>query len=212
MNRTKMINDLIQKLNAYSPGTRLEDEQKRNHAAVLIPIVIEPEPVLILTLRAPHMDSHAGEVAWPGGKQDPEDASLQATALREAHEEIGLQPEHVDVAAELRPFISKFGLLVTPYVGLIEEPRELRANPHEIDSIFKVPLSWLQDDPRIQTDIISRHGETMKVPVYEYEGFRIWGLTSMILWEFMKEVMEVGLEQEACAKLLRNAEKDWETR
>jgi 8-oxo-dGTP pyrophosphatase MutT (NUDIX family) len=203
---------LLQKLDAYSPRTQLEEEQARNRAAVLIPIVAEPEPSLILTLRASHMDSHAGEVAWPGGKQDPEDVSLQATALRETHEEIGLHPEHVNVVAELRPFISKFGLLVTPFVGLIEAPRELKANPHEIDSIFHVPLSWLEDDPRTQTDIISRHGETMKVPVYEYEGFRIWGLTSMILWEFMREVMEVSLEKESCDKLLKNAAKDWETR
>ena len=60
--------------------------------------------------------------------------------------------------------------------------------------------------------MISRHGETMKVPVYDYEGFRIWGLTAMILWEFMKEVMDVSLERESYAKLQRNGNKDWETR
>ena len=207
-----MIEQLIQRLNTYEPGVSLEEEQNRDRAAVLLGIVIEKEPTLILTQRASHMDSHAGEVAWPGGKQDPDDDSLQATALRESHEEIGLHPEHVNVVAELRPFISKFGLLVTPYVGFIEEPTELIANPDELDSIFHVPLSWLQADPRTQTDVISRHGETLKVPVYDYDGYRIWGLTAMILWEFMKEVMDVGLDQEACAKLLRNAEKDWEIR
>lgn len=203
---------LIQNLDAYRPETTLEAEGDRDRAAVLIPIVVEPELSLILTKRASHMDSHAGEVAWPGGKQDPGDATLQATALRESHEEIGLQPEHVKVVTELRPFISKFGLLVTPYVGLITEVHELNANPHELDSIFQVPLSWLQNDPRTQTDVISRHGETLKVPVYDFQGYRIWGLTAMILWEFMRKVMGVGLDQEACAKLLRNADKDWETR
>jgi 8-oxo-dGTP pyrophosphatase MutT (NUDIX family) len=207
-----MIESLIQRLNTYKPETLLEGEQGRGHAAVLLGIVIEPEPTLILTQRASHMDSHAGEVAWPGGKRDPGDTSLQATALRETHEEIGLEPSEVDIIAELRPFISKFGLLVTPYVGLITGPVELNANLDELDSIFHVPLSWLKDDPRTQTDVISRHGETMKVPVYDYEGFRIWGLTAMILWEFMKEVMDVSLEQEACAKLQRNGNKDWETR
>jgi 8-oxo-dGTP pyrophosphatase MutT (NUDIX family) len=207
-----MIEELIHKLKTYEPRVTLKQELERDRAAVLLGIVTDPEPTLILTRRASHMDSHAGEVAWPGGKQDPGDESLLATALRETHEEIGLAPDEVDIITELRPFISKFGLLVTPYVGLIAEPVELSANQDELDSIFHVPLSWLKDDPRTQTDVISRHGETMKVPVYDYEGFRIWGLTAMILWEFMKEVMDVSLERESYAKLQRNGNKDWETR
>jgi 8-oxo-dGTP pyrophosphatase MutT (NUDIX family) len=156
------------------------------------------------------MDSHAGEVAWPGGKQDPEDDNLAQTALRESHEEIGLAPDKVELVAELRPFISKYGLLVTPFVGLVQHPVRLTANPDEIDSIFEVPLSWLKGDPRTQTDVVSRHGETHQVPVYHFDGFRVWGLTAMILWEFMVEAMRVDSGAPAYDKLSGIVNEGWE--
>ncbi len=142
-----MTEALLRNLSRYKAETLLPDEQGRKRAAVLIPIVDGPEPSVILTRRAARMDSHAGEVAWPGGKHDPEDGSLETTALRESHEEIGLLPERVTIVTELRPFISKYGLLVTPYVGLVEANVQLKANPAELDSIFQVPLSWLRSDP-----------------------------------------------------------------
>lgn len=206
----KVTEELVNNLKNYKAGTLLPDEQERGRAAVLIPIINKPEPTLVLTQRAARMDSHAGEVAWPGGKQDPEDDSLATTALRESHEEIGLAPDKVEVVAELRPFISKYGLLVTPFVGLVQHPVRLTANPDELDSIFQVPLSWLKADPRTQTDIVSRFGETHQVPVYHFDGFRIWGLTAMILWEFMVEAMGVDSSGPACDKLSGSVNEGWE--
>lgn len=206
----KLTEALVNNLKNYKAGTLLPDEQARGRAAVLIPIINKPEPTLILTQRAARMDSHAGEVAWPGGRQDPEDDNLAATALRESHEEIGLPPDKVEVVAELRPFISKYGLLVTPFVGLVQHPVRLTANPDELDSIFQVPLSWLKGDPRTQTDIVSRFGETHKVPVYHFDGFRIWGLTAMILWEFMVEGMGMDSSGPGCDKLSGNVNEGWE--
>ncbi len=204
-----MIEKLTHRLSKYKPETRLSNEQGRDRAAVLIPVVDQPEPTIILTQRASHMGSHAGEVAWPGGRRDPEDESLKATALRESCEEIGLLPESVSVISEIRPFISKYGLLVTPYVGIVDPAQELKANPDEIDAIFQVPLRWLCDDPRTQTDIVSRYGEDHEVPVYLYEGFRIWGLTAMILWEFMVEGMGVKSSQAAYDKLNGKINEGW---
>ena len=205
-----MIEELERRLKKYSRDVVVDGEQKREKAAVLLPVLTQPEPALVLTQRSSTLDSHAGEVAWPGGKQDPEDDSLLTTALREAWEEIALPPQSCNVVAELRPFISKFGLMVTPYVGLIEEPVELSANPDEIEAIFTLPLSWLKDDPRTQTDVVSRFGETHHVPVYHYDGFRIWGLTAMILWEFMVEGMAVDLNKDACGKLQKKVNSGWE--
>ena len=205
-----MIEDLKRRLKAYSTDVVVDGQEKREKAAVLLPVLTQPEPAVVLTQRSSNLDSHSGEVAWPGGKHDPDDDSLLTTALRETWEEIGLPPESCNIIAELRPFISKFGLLVTPYVGLIEEPIELNANPDELDSIFKVPLSWLKDDPRTQTDIVSRYGETHRVPVYHYDGFRIWGLTAMILWEFMVKGMAVSLNKDACDKLQNKVNNGWE--
>ena len=205
-----MIEELERRLKKYSRDVVVDGEQKREKAAVLLPVLTQPEPALVLTQRSSTLDSHAGEVAWPGGKQDPEDDSLLTTALREAWEEIALPPQSCNVVAELRPFISKFGLMVTPYVGLIEEPVELSANPDEIEAIFTLPLSWLKDDPRTQTDVVSRFGETHHVPVYHYDGFRIWGLTAMILWEFMVKGMAVDLNKDACGKLQKKVNSGWE--
>jgi len=205
-----MIEDLKRRLKTYSTDVVVDGQRSREKAAVLLPVLTQPEPALVLTQRSSNLDNHAGEVAWPGGKQDPDDDSLLTTALRETWEEIGLLPQSCNIIAELRPFISKFGLLVTPYVGLIEEPVELNVNPDELEAIFKVPLSWLKDDPRTQTDIVSRYGETHRVPVYHYDGFRIWGLTAMILWEFMVKGMAVDLNKDAFDKLQNKVNDGWE--
>jgi 8-oxo-dGTP pyrophosphatase MutT (NUDIX family) len=162
---------------------------EREKAAVLLPIVDHEEPELLLTLRASTLDAHAGEVAWPGGRHDPEDTDLLTTALRETHEEIGVPAPQIEVVGELRPFISKFGLLVTPFVGVVAASVELYPNADELEAVFSVPIHYLLDDPRTRTDVIERHGERHEVPVYHYEGYRIWGLTAMILREFMNEAV-----------------------
>ncbi len=204
-----LIEKLTSRLSDYQPLTRLADERERDSAAVLIPVVDQSKPTVILTQRASHMGSHAGEVAWPGGRRDPEDESLKDTALRESFEEIGLPPESVTILSEMRPFISKHGLRVTPYVGLVDPSVVLKANPAEIDTIFQVPLSWLASDPRSQTDLVSRYGEDHEVPVYIYNGFRIWGLTAMILWEFMVEAMGVESTRAAYDKLTGKINEGW---
>ncbi len=193
-----MINEIKKRLSSYhladssyqpvDSGNKVE----RELAAVLLPIVMRERPALILTQRSSKLDAHGGEVAWPGGKKDESDESLVFTALRESEEEIGLRPGLVEIVCQLRPFISKFGLEVTPFVGLIPAGVELVSNDDEISSIFQVPLDYLLDDPRTDTDIIERHGERHVVPVYHYEGFKIWGLTAMILLEFM--VHGLGLD------------------
>lgn len=181
-----MIEQIRRRLSDYkAPVLGNTYRVPRDQAAVLLPIVTGRQPELLLTLRASTLDAHAGEVAWPGGRKDPEDASLMVTALRETHEEIGIAPDQVEVLGELRPFISKFGLLVTPFVGLVEEPVDLRPNPDELAAVFSVPIEYLVGDPRTQTDVIERHGERHEVPVYHYDGYRIWGLTAMILREFL---------------------------
>lgn len=151
----------------------------------MVPIVGLDEPRLLLTLRSGQVGSHAGEVSWPGGKRDATDGSLIDTALRETQEEVGIPPTQIEVIGELRPFVSRFGLLVTPFVGFVQDDISLELNPGEIEAAFELPITHLENDPRTNTDIIERHGERHHVPVYHYEGFKIWGLTAMILREFL---------------------------
>jgi 8-oxo-dGTP pyrophosphatase MutT (NUDIX family) len=171
-----------------------DDSFQGQKAAVLIPVTLSDNPLLILTLRATDLTSHGGEVALPGGKHDLEDATLLQTALRETEEEIDLHSWDVEVVGQLKPFISKHGLLVTPFVGLVPEDVKLTPNLHELETIFRVPLNYLLTDPRTSTNVISRHGMTLRVPTYHYEGHRIWGLTAMILVEFLNVALEAGIE------------------
>lgn len=158
-------------------------------AAVLMAVTDEEQPQLILTRRARHLSSHQGEVAFPGGKRDPGDASLIITALREAEEEIALRAEHVQVVATLDQVVSRFGYLVTPVLAVVPPQMRLMANPHELDAIFTVPLSLFQQPP-------TRYFErgSIRVPSYDYEQFHIWGLTAMMIAEMMNHCWDCDIE------------------
>mgnify|MGYP000651322803 FL=1 len=156
------------------------------NAAVLVPIVTEgyPEPEVVLTRRSMNLNSHAGEIAFPGGKQDPEDTSLTHTALRETWEEIGLDGDKVNIIGELDQIISKAGIRVYPFVGTIAEPVEFVLNPDELDELFTVPLGFfLEEEPDFFE--VRHNGYGWRIPQYIYKEFRIWGLTAMILVNMM---------------------------
>lgn len=120
-------------------------------AAVLIPLVMRPEPTVLLTQRTAHLKKHAGQISFPGGRCEPSDAGPIGTALREAHEEVGLAPERVQVLGTLPTYTTGTGFVVTPVLGLIEAPHHgqhslaLAADPGEVEEIFEVPLAFLMD-------------------------------------------------------------------
>lgn len=112
-------------------------------AAVLVPIIDAPEPRVLLTVRREDMRSHAGQVAFPGGRLDPEDAGPVAGALREAWEEIGLPADQVDIIGMTRAYATGSGYLITPVVGVIPEGLELVPHEAEVARLFEVPLDHL---------------------------------------------------------------------
>ncbi|WP_426417154.1 NUDIX hydrolase [Aestuariirhabdus sp. LZHN29] len=163
-------------------------------AGVLIPLWERGgELELVLTLRSAKLSTHSGEVAFPGGKRDPGDRNLWHTALRESHEEIGLDPSSVARLGELGSLVSRFGIKVTPFVGMIPSDAELEANPDELDSIFSVPLAFFLDDKRLRTDAICFRQETYYVPAYEYQGYQIWGLTAVMLVELLNVALDADI-------------------
>lgn len=177
-------------------------------AAVLIALTNTPEnPSVVLTRRSQHLSSHSGEVSLPGGKWDPEDGSLEITALREAHEEIGLEPELVEVLGALPVFQTWQGVQVAPIVAVVPEILTLTPNLDELDAIFQVPLQFFLDDKRLRTDIFERKVGHIWSPAYEFEGFEIWGFTARLLVNFISEAFEVEIKRENPAPV-----KDWSQR
>lgn len=156
-------------------------------AAVLLAVTQETHPKIVFTQRASHLNSHAGQVAFPGGKRDAEDLNLYNTALREAEEEIGLSQKLVQPLGKLSDVVSLHGIKVTPYIGLIPKGLEYVPSLDELDAVFSVPLDWFYTDPRSHTDVIPLTNQhKIYVPSYNFQGFTIWGLTAMILVEFLQ--------------------------
>ena len=178
-----MLTNIRQQLSSHQPR-RLDVDAPE--AAVLIALTREEsDPEIVFTRRSSHLNTHSGEVAFPGGKRDPEDRSLLQTALRESHEEIGLPTDQVDFLGTTGDVISRFGIKVTPYVGIIEPETELVANPHELDRIFRVPVSFFLESDKIRTDKLSYRHMTFHVPAWQFGEYQIWGLTAIMLVEFL---------------------------
>ncbi|MGZ5344025.1 MAG: NUDIX hydrolase [Actinomycetota bacterium] len=149
-------------------------------AAVLAPLVLAPEPALIFTERAAELSRHAGEVSFPGGLQDPGE-TLVETALREAQEEIGLDPSLPDLVGALPPVHTTVsGILVVPFLGMLDGVPALTVNDGEIAEVLTVPLARLADLER-PMELARPGGGTWHGWVYELEGHTIWGATGWML-------------------------------
>lgn len=159
-------------------------------AAVLMPFVDQPDPELVLTVRSQFMPTHAGEVAFPGGKRAPLDADLLHTALRESREEVGLAPDQVEVIGQLSPLPSRFGMKVTPFVGVVPEGVELVAEPGETATIFRVPVSFFLDERPELSAPMEVYGRRMRMPSYQFEDKRIWGLTAFMILDLLNHVYD----------------------
>ncbi len=155
-------------------------------AAVLIPVVARAEPTILLTQRSGDLPDHSGQIAFPGGKIDPGDATPLDAALREAEEEIGLARRHVRPLAYMPPFLSRTGYLITPVIGLVTPPFELTINPREVVDAFEVPLAFLMDSQNHQRQSREWQGQMRHFYAMPYGDRYIWGITAGILrnlWE-----------------------------
>jgi 8-oxo-dGTP pyrophosphatase MutT (NUDIX family) len=162
-------------------------------ASVLVPLVMRDQPTVLLTQRTSHLKKHAGQISFPGGRSEPSDFDAVATALREAQEEVGLDPARVQVLGTMPTYTTGTGFVVTPVVGLIEAtPQEierlhLKADANEVDEIFEVPLHHLMDPRFHQRRAFDAPGARLEFfampwtsPALDREYF-IWGATAAML-------------------------------
>jgi 8-oxo-dGTP pyrophosphatase MutT (NUDIX family) len=156
-------------------------EQPIRPAAVLIPVVDHPQPTVLLTQRSAHLNDHAGQISFPGGKIDATDASPLDAALREAEEEIGLSREFVDPIGYLDLYGTSFGFRILPTVARVRPGFKLRVNHAEVDDAFEVPLSFLMDPANHQVHSREFRGMERSYYAMPFAEHYIWGATAGIL-------------------------------
>ena len=151
-------------------------------AAVLVPIIDHPGgPTVLMTVRSAHLNSHAGQIAFPGGKIDAEDASVEAAAQREATEEVGLPASYVENLGRLGVYKSFSGFEITPVVARIEPGFDLQLNPSEVDEAFEVPYDFVMNRQNHQLFEREWRGKVRQTRAVPYGRFNIWGVTASIL-------------------------------
>jgi len=162
-------------------------------AAVFVGVADKGEPRVLLTMRSASMSKHASEVAFAGGMADDTDRDFCHTALRELHEELGIDGHQVEVLGTMRPMVTRYDVRVTPVVGFYDGSAPIQINPDEIESAFEVPIDYLLDPRNVTLDEGSFLGRSTLMPSYHYEGYKIWGVTAYILIDFLTYVWDVEL-------------------
>ena len=151
-------------------------------AAVLFSIVLrDHEPSVLLTQRNPDLKDHPGQISFPGGRVEPQDVSPAATALREAEEEVGLDPARVEVVGYLPVYRTVTGFCVTPVVAIVKPPVDLRPDPGEVADVFEVPLSFLLDSANHRRCTMQFEGRQRDFFAVPYGDRYIWGATAGII-------------------------------
>lgn len=160
------------------------------NASVLIAIVDRTEPTVLLTQRTDHLHDHPGQVSFPGGRAEPEDADAAATALREAREEVGLEDTQIDVLGALPTYTTTTSFIVTPIVALVRPGYTLQPDPFEVADVFEVPLHFLMNPANHRRQSALLHGQVREFLSMPWEGqgsagehrrYFIWGATAAML-------------------------------
>jgi 8-oxo-dGTP pyrophosphatase MutT (NUDIX family) len=159
----------------------IAQERPIRPAAVLIAVVDHPQPSVLLTQRSAHLNDHAGQISFPGGKIDPADASPLDAALREAEEEVGLDRGFIDPIGYLDLYATSFGFRILPTVARVQPGFSLRVNPAEVDDAFEVPLSFLMDPANHQLHSKQFRGVERTYYAMPFAERYIWGATAGIL-------------------------------
>lgn len=155
---------------------------KLQPAGVLVPIVVRDDAMsVILTLRASDLSRHPGQISFPGGRMESGDANVRETALRETFEEIGIEPQGVEVAGYLDTAPTVSGYAVTPVIGFVAAGYCLAIDRAEVEQVFEIPLNFLLQAENVRMGERDVDGYRMPVAEFNYAEQRVWGATAQIL-------------------------------
>jgi len=162
--------------------------EPRTPAAVLIGLRGEAAPRMVFTVRTDHLSSHAGQVAFPGGRTDPADGDALTTALRESEEEIGLDRGLVTPLGYLDCFETVSGFCITPVVARIAEDASFRPAPGEVAEVFEVPLAFFLEPGNLRRYVMDYRGRRREMVEFQHDGHRIWGATAAMLQNLLQRM------------------------
>ena len=167
-------------------GAKEIDDPTLAPAGVMILIYPKDgEYCVLLNKRSEKVEHHKGEISFPGGGRDPEDDSLEATALRETHEEMGIRPEDVQLLGRIDDMATRSRFLMRPYVGTIPYPYDFRPFEAEVAEVLEAPLSTLMDESNFREEVRIVDGELSISPAYAYDGHVVFGATARVLSQFL---------------------------
>lgn len=179
----------VERLLQTTPVRRLLPAPGVTRASVLVPLyVAQSELWVLLTRRADSLPHHAGQIAFPGGAVEEGDEDEVATALREADEEIGIPAEKVLVLGQLDDLATPTGFLISPVVGAIPFPFEIKPAAHEVEAVLTVPFSFLANPEMVEQQVFEVDGGRVVAPVYHYRGQRVWGATAKIIGNLVERL------------------------
>ncbi len=177
------------------PQTEIDDSRRMairangvREAGVLVPISGHREPRIYFTERSAQLRHHPGQISFPGGRIEPWDAGAEAAAIREAHEEIGLEPEHVQILGRLPDYVTATGFDIAPFVAWLSPDAELAPDNREVARLFSVPLDYAMNPSHYTLETITTNNETFVLRAIDYEGDHIWGATAGMLYGLLERV------------------------
>jgi 8-oxo-dGTP pyrophosphatase MutT (NUDIX family) len=165
-----------------------ENGKPLTKAAVLIAITNQPNPTVILTQRPTWLRDHAGQVAFPGGKMDDSDTDTSHTALREAQEELSIEPSAVDIIGQCPEYCTGSGYRITPIIGIVPPDIEIKANADEVESWFETPTSFLFNRENLTKKSAIWNGQNRSYYDMQWQEYRIWGVTAGIIANIARRI------------------------
>ena len=187
--------DRIKRIIAENPYRSIDDSSLTPAGVMALVFLKDGEYCVLLQKRSNRVDSHKGEISFPGGKRDPEDRTLLDTALRETHEEMGIDPEHIEVLGALDQTATTTGFCTSPFAGTIPYPYEFSPQEAEVAEVLEVPVSSLMDAANRRDEIHVSNGDFQYAPVFAYDGHIIFGATARILDRFI-ELLKTSTREE----------------